>query len=594
MEGLKKAVALHQQGNLVAAARRYRLVLETAPRQFDALHLLGVIEAQQGRLDMAIALLERAVAERPDAVEALNNLGMALGLARRHAEAIAPLEKAIALNPGYVTAYNNLGNAHQALGRRPQAMACFQQALRLKPDYVEALSNLGGILHALKRDEEAIAVLGQALALNPRFAQAHGNLGAALMARDRITEGLASSQRAVALEPGNPLAQAQLGSALLVMGKLDQARQAFENAIRLDPENPSYYAKLVGCYTVQPADPSLAAMQRLEQRLDTLAGDGPIELHFALAKSYTDTGAHERAFRHLLRGNALKRKAIQYDEKASLAWLDHIGDIFSPELMRQKSGQGFASQTPIFVLGMMRSGSTLVEQILASHPKIAAAGERPFFHDAYAHLARTLRPPVGYPDFVPALDAGQLQEIGQRYVKQLTAAVANDKAVRITDKMLSNFPAAGLIHLALPGARIIHTRREPVDTCLSAFSKHFTDEQPFAYDLGELGRYYHAYEKLMAHWRQVLSPGIMLEVHYEELVGDFETQARRIIAHCGLEWDDACLSFHKTSRPVRTASAFQVRQPIYNSSVGRWRPDAQALQPLMAGLQNGWEGTHNE
>ena len=578
---LKKAVALHQQGKLVAAARHYRLVLAMEPRQFDALHLLGVLTAQQGDLDEAIVLLEKAVHERPAATEALNNLGMALNRAQRHAAAIAPLEKAIRLNPGYATACNNLGNAYHALGRRQQAMDLFKRACVLKPDYAEALSNLGAALHSQGRDEEAIAVLGKALSHNPGLAEAHGNLGAALMAQNRPQEALAASARAAALEPTNAVAQAQLGAARLAMGQMAEAREAFQTAVDLDPDNPSYYAKLVGCYTVDPEDPCLAAMQALERRIDMLAGEGPIELHFALAKSYTDIAEDERAFQHLLRGNALKRRTIHYDEEAAMRWFEDIRATFSADLMRQKSGLGFASQTPIFILGMMRSGSTLVEQILASHPKVSAAGERPYFHESYDSLCRALRPPSHYPEMVPRLDAGQLRQIGQRYVELLTATASG---ALITDKMPSNFAAAGLIHLALPQARIIHTRRNAVDTCLSAFSKHFVDEQPFAYDLGELGRYYHGYETLMDHWRQVLPSGIMLDIQYEELVEDFEAQARRIISHCGLEWDHACLSFHTTSRPVRTASAAQVRRPIYRSSLKRWRPDTKLLEPLLAGL----------
>ncbi|MBA2590455.1 MAG: sulfotransferase [Alphaproteobacteria bacterium] len=579
---LKKAVGLHQQGKLVAAARHYRLVLEMEPRQFDALHLLGVITAQQGQLDEAIALLEKAVQEQPNAAEALNNLGMALNMAKRHAAAVAPLEKAIAFNPNYAAACNNLGNAYHALGQHQGAMTLFQRACALKPDYAEALSNLGAALHSQARDEEAIAVLSKALSLNSGMAEAHGNLGAALMARNRPQEALAASVRATSLEPGNAVAQAQLGSAQLAMGHMTEAREAFQTAVGLDPDNPSHYASLVRCYTVEPGDTYLAAMQSLERRIDTLTGDGPIELHFALAKSYTDIADHERAFLHLLRGNALKRRTIQYDEASALGWFARIRATFSADLMRQKSGLGFPSQAPIFILGMMRSGSTLVEQILASHPQIAAAGERPYFHEAYSGLGRSFRPPLHYPEMTLGLDADQLRRIGQRYVELLAATASGD---RITDKMPSNFATAGLIHLALPNARIIHTRRNPVDTCLSAFSKHFSNEQPFAYDLGELGRYYRAYDSLMDHWRQVLPDGTMLEVQYEELVEDFEAQARHIISHCGLEWDDACLSFHTTSRPVRTASAAQVRQPLYRSSIKRWRPDAKLLEPLLAGLE---------
>jgi len=580
----QEGAVLHRRGKLEEAAQHYRRVLEGEPRHFDALHLLGVIAAQQGRLDEAVDLLTNAVKERPSAAEAHNNLGMALNLAKRHEAAIPVLEKAIAINPKYATAYNNLGTAHQALDRWEQAARCFKRALTFKPDYIEALSNLGGALHSVKRDEEAIKVLNKALTLNPQFPEAHGNLGVALMMRDRWAEAMASSARAVSLDPGNAIVHAQMGAAHLTMGRLEDARRSFETAVKLEPANPNYYLKLVGCYTVDTSDPYFQAMEDLARRIDILPGDGPIELHFALAKAYADIGQDERSFRHLLEGNALKRRTITYDEAATLALFDRIRTSLSGDVLQQKSGLGDPSAVPIFILGMMRSGSTLVEQVLASHPSVFAAGERPYFTEAYNGVRRAINSPLAYPEFVPTLDGSHLRQIGEAYVNHLRATPSARPDARITDKMPGNFAAVGLIHLALPNARIIHTWRNPVDTCLSAFSKLFSDHQPFTYDLGELGRYYRAYSRLMEHWRRFLPDGVMLDVQYETLVEDFEPQARRIIAHCGLEWDDACLSFYETRRPVRTASAAQVRQPIYRSSIDRWRPEQDILRPLIQGL----------
>jgi hypothetical protein len=198
-------------------------------------------------------------------------------------------------------------------------------------------------------------------------------------------------------------------------------------------------------------------------------------------------------------------------------------------------------------------------------------------------VRRTLKMPAQYPEVIPLFTAEQFRNIGDRYLARLEAAAGTAPA-RITDKMPGNFSSIGLIHLALPNARIIHTVRDPVDTCLSCFSKLFSADQPFTYELGELGRYYRAYQALMDHWRRVLPEDVLLEVRYEDMVGDFERQARRIVDHCGLPWNDACLAFHETARPVRTASQAQVRQPLYNSSVGRWRPAPEILQPLLDGL----------
>jgi hypothetical protein len=282
-------------------------------------------------------------------------------------------------------------------------------------------------------------------------------------------------------------------------------------------------------------------------------------------------------------GNALKRGQIEYDEAVTLGKLARSRAVFTPELIGRLHGLGDPSPQPVFIVGMPRSGTTLVEQILASHPMVHGAGELKTMND----VVLTVRGPDGntipYPEFVPSLDPAALKAIGARYVALLRELAPQGE--RVTDKMPSNYYFVGLIHLALPNARIIHTMRDPVDTCISCFSKLFTAEQNHTYDLGELGRYYRRYERLMAHWRRVLPAGRMLDVRYEDVVADLESQARRIIDYCGLPWDDRCLSFHQTDRPVRTASATQVRQPIYSSAVGRWKVYEKFLGPLLDELK---------
>jgi hypothetical protein len=243
---------------------------------------------------------------------------------------------------------------------------------------------------------------------------------------------------------------------------------------------------------------------------------------------------------------------------------------------------GDPSTVPAFIVGMPRSGTTLVEQTLASHQAIFGAGERSELSQAIERLNGERFGAGPFPEAVWTMTGEKFRKMGAEYVAALHPLAPN--AARITDKMPGNFLYLGLIRLILPNARIIHVRRDPVDTCLSCFSKLFKGEQAFSYDLAELGRYHRSYQRLMAHWRSVLPEDAMLEVEYEALVRDFDTQARRIVAHCGLQWDPACLEFYKTSRPVHTASMVQVRQPIYHSSVGRWRPDPALLQPLLEAL----------
>ena len=328
---------------------------------------------------------------------------------------------------------------------------------------------------------------------------------------------------------------------------------------------------------------SSRTFERAARDLDAMTADQQINLHFALAKAYADLRRHELAFRHLLAGNALKRRQTEYDEAVTLGKLARSRAVFTPELVGGLRGFGDPSRRPVFIVGMPRSGTTLVEQVLASHSQVFGAGELEHFSRAAASVCEPSGATVPYPEMLATITGERLRVLGTRYLASASAVAPRAAAAeRITDKMTANFRLVGLIHLALPGARIIHVRRDPADTCFSCFSKLFAGEQAFTYDLGELGRYYRAYEALMAHWRAILPPDAMLEVQYEELIADFEPQARRLLAHCGLEWEDACLAFHKTQRPVRTASATQVRQPIYRSSVGRWRP----YEPWLGRLRN--------
>jgi Sulfotransferase family len=301
-----------------------------------------------------------------------------------------------------------------------------------------------------------------------------------------------------------------------------------------------------------------------------------IELHFALGKACDDIGQSGEAFGHWLAGNTLKRQQIDYDEATTLEELDQVRAVYTSEFIQASQGTGHPSSVPIFIMGMPRSGSTLIEQILASHPRVFGAGE---LHDLAAAVESTTMGSGG-----SAGRREKMQDIGARYIAAIERLAPG--ADRITDKLPQNFIFAGLIHLALPNAAIIHTIRDPIDTCLSCFSTMFTAEQNFTYDLAELGRYYRHYQSLMVHWHRVLPPSRILDVRYEDVVADLEGQARRIVAHCGLDWDPQCLAFHKTERIVRTASATQVRQPIYKDAVGRWRQYAEFLAPLMVELES--------
>jgi tetratricopeptide (TPR) repeat protein len=564
------------------SAARFERAVALRPGYAEAHSGLAHALAAVNRREAAIAHFQTALALKPDVPEGYNDLGNALAALDRFAEAIAQYQKALALKPDFAETYNNLGSALAGLERHPEAIAAYQRAIALRPDFVQAHYNLGKVFAALDRHDEAIAQYQKAIALKPNFGAAYCSLGSVLAALGRPEEAIANYQKALAIDPDGPDLHHSLGYALQTIGRLDQSRRAFAKAVALAPRRADLYRGLAESKSFSRGDPHLLAMEQLAQDMASLTEKEQMELHFALGSACEDLGQHERAFDQFLKGNALKRRQIGYDEAAAFRMFERIATAFTPELMHRNRAAGNPSPAPVFIVGMPRSGTTLVEQLLASHPRVFGAGERKDFSSAVASLSGHGGDSPSFPELLSSLAGEEFRHVGTRYLDGIAALAP--AAERITDKMPANFRFAGLIHLALPNARIIHARRDPVDTCLSCFSKLFAGKQPYSYELGELGRYYRAYEGLMEHWRRVLPEGVMLEVRYEDLVADFERQARRIVAHCGLAWDDACLAFHTTQRPVRTASATQVRQPIYQRAVGRWRPYARMLGPLLKAL----------
>jgi len=614
---LEQAVKLHRQGRLSAAQLLYEEVLRTDARHFVALHFLGLIMYTQrryaeayrligkalksdprsaaahsnlgivlqelGRYEEALASYDRALAIKPDFADAHNNRGLALRVLKRVEEALASYDRALAIRPDYAEALNNRGNVLLVLKRVEEALASYDRALAIRPDFAEALNGRGNVLLALKRVEEALASYDRALAIRPDYAEALNNRGNALLQLKRVEEALASYDRALAIRPDFAEALNSRVWALGALGRISDAGRQLERAIALHPKRPDLYRTLTRFKQLTSDDPQVRAMTALVREVDSFSTQDQIDLHYALGKVLADIGLYEESFDHLQTGAALKRQQITYDEASELARFEQIEAVFTPSFMRGKEGRGYASMVPVFIVGMPRSGSTLVEQVLASHPGVFGAGELNDFVRIMQQFPSSQDNTMAFPQSVTLMTDQDLYQLGSDYVAFLRTKSSD--ALKITDKQLANFSLAGLIHMALPNARIIHTVRDPADTCWSCFSTLFTRGQSYSYDFGELGRYYRAYQSLMEHWRNVLPEGIILDVQYEKVVADFEGQTRGILAHCGLEWDDACARFYATRRSVQTASLTQVRQPIYGTSVGRWRQYATQLRPLLETLK---------
>src|SRR6516162_8920631 len=567
-------------GQFEAAISHHEAALAIQPRFAMARAGLGDAYRRLGRHHDAIPEYQRALAINAGLAEVHLNLGGCLRAVGRAEEAIRSYQRALAINPAVADAHYNLGIIYADLDNPHAAVFHYERAIALSPRSAEAHNNLANVLCRQRREQDAIRHYQEALRLKPRYADALRNLGDALQAEKRFGEAIACYRSALASEPDNTAIINRLASALLVTGQVGEAARNFEAALANNPRNIGVQLNYAAVKPFTETDPRLLQLEEIAAHEGALAGDQRIALHFTLGKAYADIGDGERSFRHLSLANGLKRQHVAYDERETQMQLERIRAAFSADVLRARSGGGDPSDAPVFVVGMPRSGTSLVEQILASHPRVFGAGE-------VDDLAVTAAKFVGHdasvhPELAVGLSDAVLRAFGRNYVERMvSAAGAKD---RVVDKMPSNFLFLGLIHLALPGARIIHVRRDPLDTCLSCYSLLFSEGQPFAYDLAELGRYYRAYDALMKHWRSVLPPASFIEVQYEDLVNDPEGQARRLVAHCGLDWDEQCLSFHETVRPIRTTSLVQARKPIYADSIGRSRLYGGALDPLRDAL----------
>ncbi len=541
------AVAHFRAGRWAEAKNLCAKTLSAEPRNVMALHLLGILHCQEGDVAKGAELIGKAVRLRPD-------------------------------NP---VAQYDLGQTQFAQGRLEDAAAAFGQALALKPDFAEAHNSLGNTRKNQGRLADAVTAYRHAVEVNPDFPEAHNNLGNALQELGKLDQAIASYHRALSIKPDYAEAQYNLGIALKNLGKLDQAIASYHRALSIKPDYAEAYRHLASVKNFSEYDNDIKIMEDA-YAMPGLGDQQRMHLAFGLGKSFEDLGQYEKAFGFYLTGNAIKRGTYEFSIESVEKNFEHLKKVFVRDFFDRHQGAGWPDETPIFILGMPRSGTTLVEQILASHPKVHGAGEVDHLHRIVASYFTEIDD-ARFAESLCQASTGDFLGAGGEYINKIRECA--DSAEFITDKML-NFRLIGMIKLMLPNAKIIHCRRDSLDTCLSIFKHYFSvDGHYYAYDLDELGRYYNLYRDLMNHWYSVL-PDFIYDIHYEDVVADQEKQSRALLAYCGLEWDDACLEFYRTDRPIFTASAAQIRRPIYTDSVRSWERYENWLAPLLDELAN--------
>ncbi|OOG49550.1 hypothetical protein B0E50_05420 [Rhodanobacter sp. C01] len=568
-------------GRHADAADSYRHATMLKPDSAEAHCNLGHALGAQERLADAANSYRNALALRPDFIEARATLGHILMAIDQASEAETHFLRVLATRPDDAQVHNSLGIVYRSQGRMAEAEACHRRALAITPDSAETHGNLGNVLHEQGRIDEAEASYRQALALNGELAEAHFNLGNILRHRHRQLDAERSYRHALAIEPAHLMALNNLGLCLKKQGRLEEASQCFEAAIAIKPDFLQSHCNLAPFRTYASDDAHLNLFEGQQHQLPALPLNGRISYWFALGKMREDAGRYDDAFAAYAEGNRLQQAQFPHDEAREVALVERLQSVFSTTFFANRSRTSHAGKAPIFIVGMPRSGTTLIEQILSTHPGIYGAGELTDLDEVIHSLdAKSGERTSVYPEVVTTLSADEFHRLGEAYAERAWRLAP--EAERITDKLPANYLHVGMIHLMLPQAKIIHAMRDPMDSCFSCYARLFEGNHlDFTYDLGTVGRYYLRYIQLMRHWHRVLPAGTMLDLRYEDMVADTEGQARRLLDYLGLPWDERCLDFHRNKRVVRTASIAQVRKPIYRSSIARWKHFEAQLAPLL-------------
>ena len=593
--------SLIKQNKLPGAEVEIRKAINLLPNFPPLLEDLGGVLAASGHLNDAIDYFEKAIRMDPNRPTAHKKLGQALAAAGRVDEADEAFEIYFEKDPsrGKVA----IGADHMKSGRLDEAVDALKSVLKSEPDNVDALRFLAATYKLQdKRLADAEALLRRALEIAPDFLQASVDLGTLLISRNKHVDGIGVFEDAIKRHPDSAVAWAGLGSANSMGGYPEKAVEAYKKSIELNPGIPATHMSAAHALkTVGDQEGSLKAYRRavemrpelgevywsmanlkifnfeekevraMEEQLESgkLTDSADVHIRFALGKAYEDKKDYDRAWYYYNGGNERQREKVEYRSQLRHRESEEMKSVFSKEFILENEGNGYDAPDPIFIVGLPRSGSTLVEQILASHSMVEGTSELPDLSRIAHTIGQFRSDGIHFPAAAADVASRDWKPLGREYIEKTKRHRVTDRPI-FTDKMPNNFPLVGYIHLTLPNARIINARRHPLDSCLGSYKQLFGQGQNFTYDIVELGEYYSQYDSLMRHWNDVL-PGKVLDVDYEVTVTDLEGQVRRILDHCGLPFEEQCLRFHETERAVQTASSEQVRQPIYRGGLGKWR-----------------------
>ncbi|MCW8871716.1 MAG: tetratricopeptide repeat protein [Xanthomonadales bacterium] len=605
----------HQEGHLDEAERLYLEVLQRDRDNIHALNLLGMLCVNEFRPDEAVFFIAKALKLQPNNPESHANMALAYKDQGKPEQAVKHFRESIRLDPYNPVVFNNLGNVLREMSRPEEAIKIYERALKLDGDFAPCWSNLSAALNEAGKRKLAHRAVERALRLEPGLAQAHNNKGDILLAEARYAEALdcyrtatalnpkyaaalinmartqrdmdepgaavATLRKALEIEPNNPEAHHAMGVLQEQLGNPDAAAAAFQDAIKVAPAMAIAHYYLAQIRGRKTSDEELGAMEKIWHEVKMLPNDRMFTA-FGLARAYEQRRQFDKAFEFLEQGNRVKAEMQPYDDADTGKFVDSLADCSEAAAARLGFEAGCPDPRPVFILGMPRSGTSLTEQILASHSEVAGAGELSYAYDT-AHRIREITKQA-FPDNMKLLSAEQLRELGEYY---LSRHKPDNLARRyVVDKTPLNFQYIGLLGLALPGAKFIHCLRDPVQNCFSIHKMPFDKKQAYAHSQQALGLYYNRYWKLMQRWKAQF-PGRILDVRYEDTVADIETQGRRMLDFLDLPFEESVLDFYKTERLVKTPSASQVRQPIYGDAVQAWRKYEQHLGPLIEALD--WE-----